>query len=305
MYNSSKWSQNGITIAGGNGSGNDISQLYNPLSVCIDDDDQTVYIADYWNNRILSWKLGAISGQIVVNGTTERDRIDQLNCPRDVIINKKTDSLIICDKGNRQVVQWPLRNGIQGETIISDIDCWGVAMDSHGYLYVSDYNRHEVQRWQIGDTKGTVVAGGNGQGKRLDQLNSPTYIFVDHEQSVYISDRYNHRVMKWKLDAKEGIIVAGNLTEGNSLKQLSYPTGIAVDHLGAVYVADSNNHRIMRWPKEAIQGSIAVGGNEHGEKSNQLYNPWGISFDRQSNLYVADNANHRIQKFNINSSLNL
>jgi sugar lactone lactonase YvrE len=303
INNNTRWIQNGITIAGGNGSGNELSQLYNPLSVCIDDNDQTIYIADYWNNRIIEWKSGAINGQIIVSGTIQKNQIDQLNCPRDVILDKKTDSLIICDIGNRQVVQWPRHNGTKGKTIISDIDCWGLAMDSHGYLYVSDNNKHEVKRWRIGDTNGTVVAGGNGPGNRLDQLNYPTYIFVDREQSVYVSDRYNHRVMKWKLGAKEGIIVAGNQTEGNSLKQLSYPTGIVVDQLGAVYVADSNNHRVMRWSKEAVQGSIIVGGNGHGEQSNQLYNPWGLSFDRQCNLYVADNANHRIQKFNVDSNL--
>jgi sugar lactone lactonase YvrE len=303
LYNRSRWTQNGITFAGGNGSGNEINQLYNPLSVCVDDDNQTVYIADYWNNRIVEWKSGALSGQTVVSGTIQRNQTDQLNCPGDVIVDKKTDSLIICDIGNRQVVQWPRRNGTEGKTIISDIDCWGLAMDTHGYIYVSDYNKHEVKRWRIGDKNGKVVAGSNGQGNGLDQLNYPTYIFVDSEQSVYVSDRYNHRVMKWKLGAKEGIIVAGNQTEGNSLKQLSYPTGIVIDQLGTVYVADSNNHRIVRWQKEAIQGSIVVGGNGHGEQSNQLYNPWGLSFDRQGNIYVADNANHRIQKFNIDSNL--
>jgi sugar lactone lactonase YvrE len=272
------------------------------LSICVDD-EQTVYIADYWNNRIMKWKSGAIKGEIVVNGTPQRNRTDQLNCPRDVILDKKTDSLIICDTGNRQVIQWPRRNGIMGKTMIFDIDCWGAAMDSHGYLYVSDYNKHEVRRWRIGDTTGIVVAGGNGAGNRLDQLNNPTYIFVDRDQSIYVSDRYNHRVMKWKLGAKEGVIVAGNQTEGNTLQQLSHPTGIVIDQLGTVYVADSNNHRVMRWSKGATKGSIAVGGDGHGEQPNQLYNPWGLSFDRQNNLYVADNANHRIQKFNIDLTL--
>ncbi len=300
INNHTTWRQNGITVAGGHGSGHETNQLYNPLSICVDDDDQTIYIADYWNNRIMKWKAGAINGEIVVNGTVETNRKEQLNCPRDVLIDKKTDSLIICDSGNRQVVQWSRRIGLKGKTIISDIDCWGLAMDTHGYLYVSDCNKHEVRRWQLGDTtKGVVVAGGNGPGNRPNQLNHPTYIYVDDEQSVYVSDRHNHRVMKWTLGAKEGILVAGNETEGNSFKQLSQPTGIAVDHLGTVYVADFNNHRIMYWSKGAIKGNIVVGGNGHGEKSNQLYNPWGICLDRQGDLYVADNANHRIQKFNI------
>ena len=295
---------NGITIAGGNESGHQMNQLYNPLSVRVDENanQETVYIVDHWNHRIMKWDVGVKNGTVAVNGAPQKNQVDQLNCPKDIVMDKKTNSLIICDLGNRQVVQWPCRNGTKGKTIISNIDCWGVAIDSQGYIYISDYNKHEVQRWRIGDTKGVVVAGGNGQGNRLDQLNGPTQLFVDHEQSLYISDRYNHRVMKWKLGAKQGMIVAGNEKEGSSLRQLSHPTGILVDQMGTVYVADSNNHRVMCWPKGAIKGSIAVGGNGHGEKVNQLYNPWGLSFDQHNNLYVADTANHRIQKFHVDSS---
>ena len=296
--------QDGDTIAGGNGQGHEVSQLYNPLSLCVDD-DQTVYIADHWNNRIVKWTWGATSGQIILGGSMQSNRIYQLNGPKDVILDKENDCLFISDAGNRQVVRWSLRNGIQPETIIPDIDCWGLAIDNHGYIYVSDYIKHEVRRWRIDEiTDEIIVAGGNGQGARYDQLDYPTYIFVDHEQSVYISDRFNHRVMKWKLNAKQGIIVAGCQIEGNSEKQLSHPTGIVVDQLGSVYVADSNNGRIMRWPKGATKGNIVVGGNGRGEQPNQLYNPWGLSFDRQGNLYVADNANHRIQKFQIDLSRN-
>ena len=50
-------------------------------------------------------------------------------------------------------------------------------MDQDGYLYVSDKEKHEVRRWKIGDIYGTLVAGGNGAGDHLNQLNCPTDIF--------------------------------------------------------------------------------------------------------------------------------
>jgi hypothetical protein len=93
-------------------------------------------------------------------------------------------------------------------------------MDKDGYLYVSNGNKHEVRRWKIGDKNGTVVAGGNGQGPRLDQLNDPGYIFVDENHSVYVSDWGNHRVMKWPKGAREGIVVAGGQGGGSDLTQL-------------------------------------------------------------------------------------
>ncbi|CAF5161557.1 unnamed protein product, partial [Rotaria sp. Silwood1] len=133
----------------------------------------------------------------------------QLKFPRDVIIDKDSDSLIISDWGNKRVTQWLRRNGTRGETIISNITCGSLTKDDNGFLYVVDEGKYEVRRYKIGDTQGTVVAGGNGKGNRLDQLSKPRYVFIDRDQSVYVSDRDNHRVMKWEEGVKQGIVVAG------------------------------------------------------------------------------------------------
>ncbi|CAF1381323.1 unnamed protein product [Adineta steineri] len=294
-----KWKQHGITIAGGNGDGNQLNQLSLPQGIYVDDDHQTIYIANYGNHRIVEWKYGAKNGQIVAGGNGKGNRSDQLNHPIDVIIDKKNDSLIICDYGNRRVIRWSCQNGTNGGTIISDIDCRGLTMDNNGNLYVSDWRKHEVRRWKQGERKGRIVAGGNGKGNHLNQLNHPTYIYVDEDYLVYVSDANNHRVMKWMKGAKEGIVVAGGKGEGNSLTQLSNPQGVTVDHLGNVYVAGSGNERVMRWCEGSCEGSIAVGGNREGEQPNQLSYLRGLSFDVQGNLYVVDQGNDRIQKFEI------
>ncbi|CAF1481119.1 unnamed protein product [Rotaria sp. Silwood1] len=259
-----RWLQNGITVAGGTQRVNRLNQLYYPWGICIHDDEHTMYIADTFNHRIIEWKYGATNGQVVAGGNGAGNRMDQLNVPTDVIIDKENDCLIICDQGNSRV--------------------------------------HEVRRWRIGDSYGIVVAGGHGQGHRLDQLNSPCYIFVDQDYSVYTSDEKNHRVMKWIKGATEGIIVVGSQGQGNGLAQLSCPRGVIVDQLGTVYVADCDNNRVMCWSKEAKQGTIVVGGNNEGKQSNQLYYPQDLSFDRQYNLYVVDYGNDRMQRFNIDSS---
>ena len=66
-----------------------------------------------------------------------------------------------------------------------------------------------MRRYRRGECQGTVVAGGNGKGNRLDQLSNPANVFVDRDHSVYVSDWGNHRVMKWMEGRKEGIVVAG------------------------------------------------------------------------------------------------
>ncbi|CAF5026536.1 unnamed protein product [Rotaria sp. Silwood1] len=257
-----------------------MDQLSAPNGLCVDN-DQIIYIAECPNHRIAEWTCGATTGRVVAGGNGKGNRSDQLSGPADVIIDKERDSLIICDYHSKRVVRWPRQNDITGETIISNVGCWGLTMDDDGFLYVVDYDNHEVRRYRMGESQGTVVAGGNGQGNRLDQLNQPTYVFVDYDHSVYVSDCENHRVMKWMEGAKQGIVVAGGRGQGNCLTQLSNPRGIIVDQLGTVYIADHKNHRIVRWPQAATQGNIIVGENGGGSDLNQLSAPIGLSFDQE------------------------
>ncbi|CAF1674564.1 unnamed protein product [Rotaria magnacalcarata] len=295
-----KWTQNGVTIAGGNGKGNATNQLKNPLSLFVDD-DQTVVVADTYNHRVMQWKNGdTTNGQVVAGGKGYGKGFNQLYQPRDALIDKETNSLIICEAGNQRVLRWYRRSGAtQEEILIDNISCWGLPMDEQRYIYVSDIGKLEVRRYQLGEKNGTLAAGGNGQGDGLNQLNWPTYLFVDRQHNVYVSDRDNHRVMKWNKDAKEGIVIAGGQGKGNALTQLYLPNGIFVDTLGTLYVADYGNDRVMRWTQGVNQGTIIVGGNGEGAGANQFNGPVGLSFDRHGNIFVVDYDNHRVQRFTI------
>ena len=240
-----RWSQHGVTVAGGNGYGNAVNQLDEPHGLDIDDDNQSIVIADWENDRIVEWKIGAINGKVIAGGRGKGNRLDQLYFPTDVLIDKETNSLFIADRWNRRVVRWSQsQDTTQGEVIVDNISCRGLAIDHQRYLYVSDTAKNEVRRYTMGDKNGIVVAGGNGKGNQLNQLNCPTCLFVDEEQAVYVSDRDNHRVMKWKKDAKEGIVVAGRQGQGRVLTQLSYPNGLFVDTSSTIYVADARNSRV-------------------------------------------------------------
>ena len=48
-----RWSQNGVTVAGGNGKGAGTNQLSFPYGLDIDDDNQSIVIADCGNGRIV------------------------------------------------------------------------------------------------------------------------------------------------------------------------------------------------------------------------------------------------------------
>ena len=205
-----RWSQNGVTVDGGNGCGNAINQFSRPFGLDVDDDNQSIVIADTYDHRIVEWKIGASNEKVIAGGQGEGNRLDQLIYPTDVLIDKETNSLFIADRSNRQVVRWSRRQETtQGEVIVDNIDCWGLAMDHQRHLYVSDIVEREVRRYTIGDKNGIVVAGGNGRGDQLNQLDYPTHLFVDEEQAVYVSDHKNYRVMKLSKDASQDIAVAG------------------------------------------------------------------------------------------------
>ncbi|CAF2143810.1 unnamed protein product [Rotaria magnacalcarata] len=249
----------------------------------------------------MQWKNGdTTNGHVVAGGNGQGNGLNQLNGPTDVLIDKETDSLIICDESNHRVVRWSRRSDTtQGEILIDKIACFGLAMDEQKNLYVSDYGKHEVRRYQLGENIGTLVAGGNGRGNGLNQLNYPTYLFVNRQQNVYVSDNGNHRVMKWNKGSKEGIVVAGGQGQGSALTQLYRPRGLFVDTVGTLYVADASNNRVMRWTQGANQGTVIVGGNGPGAGVNQFNFPTGLSFDRHGNLYVVDYGNNRVQRFSI------
>ena len=245
----------------------------------------------------MEWKFDATSGKLLAGIGDYGNETNQLNWPTSVILDKEKKNLIICDMDNRRVMKWPRQYGKHGEIIISNIDCYALAIDNNGDIYVADCKKNEVRRWKINDTYGTLVAGGNQKGNSLNQLNFPVFVFVDEDYSVYVSELYNNRVTKWLKGAKEGIVVAIDHENPFNFS----PWGSFVDHLGTVYVADIYHDRIMRWSKGATQGDIAIAGYGCGGKPNQLCRPSDLALDRQGNLYVVDSSyNSRIQRFNIN-----
>ncbi|CAF4161864.1 unnamed protein product, partial [Adineta steineri] len=127
-----KWKQNAITVAGGNGQGQELNQLNWSARIFIDE-MKNVFIVDHHNHRIVVWNYNAQEAQIIAGGNRQGSRMNQLNYPTDVIIDQQNDSIIIADHGNRRVIQWLNQNQ---QILINNIDCFGLAMDRNGFLYV-------------------------------------------------------------------------------------------------------------------------------------------------------------------------
>jgi len=63
--------------------------------------------------------------------------------------------------------------------------------------------------WKHGAIEGKVVAGGNGQGDALNQLNLASSFCLDKDckgqtMGFFIADAQNKRIVYWELGATEG-----------------------------------------------------------------------------------------------------
>ncbi|CAF1178396.1 unnamed protein product [Adineta steineri] len=194
-----KYNQQGITVAGGNGEGDGLNQLFDPSNIIIDE-NKAILIVDKGNDRIVEWKYGSNNGQIIAGGNRTGDENDQLCYLMDMIDDKENDALIIFEFGKNRIVRWFRKNQTYHKILVFGVLPIHLAMDKNGSIYISEIGQNEVRRWKDGDTThGILVAGGNGKGEESNQLNSPTHLSFDDEGNLYVVDQYNHRIQKFQI----------------------------------------------------------------------------------------------------------
>ena len=173
----------------------------------------------------------------------------------------------------------------------------GIGIDANGSILVVDTVNNQISGFNKSTIDGGKVAGGNGTGNGLNQLNKPAGIFVDDFGNLFITDQLNNRVMRYAPGSNTGFLIAGGNGVGNKSNQLNNPKDVFVDAAGYVYIADAGNNRIQKWAQGGVVGETVAGGLGIGNDSTKFNSPQAVCVDQFFNIYVADSANHRIQKF--------
>jgi hypothetical protein len=200
----------------------------------------------------------------------------------------------------------------------------GIATDSTGNLYVSDYS--VIRKITVSGVVSTLAGSqggigfGDGTGAAAG-FATPTGVATDSEGNVYVADSSNCNIRKI---TPAGVVttLAVSMSEDStsdgtgSQAYFSNPNGIATDNLGNIYVNDEGIIRkitsagvvtsiaggggIGTWYFGSFiyASNINYGGSADGvglEASFSIFST-GLASDSAGNLYVADTNNNTIRK---------
>ncbi|CAF1465532.1 unnamed protein product [Rotaria sp. Silwood1] len=96
-----KGAKEGIVVAGGQGEGKALAQLYHPEGLFVDTLG-TIYVADSWNDRVLRWPKGAQQGTVIVGGNGKGAGANQFNGFRGLSFDRQ-GNLYVVDLLNHRV----------------------------------------------------------------------------------------------------------------------------------------------------------------------------------------------------------
>ena len=292
----------------------DAMGLLFPAGVAIDNSSSPphLYVADQNNNRVLGW----LNAQSFSNGA-----------PADIVIGEP----------NFFAVAPPAASGGRQCPVASALNlCFprGVAVDSHGNLYVADTSYNRVLEYQtpfVSKGRADLVLGQGGNFTTsdcnpaliaADSLCGPVAVALDASGNLYVSDSGNNRVLEYNnplsADGKADLVFgqSGSFATGLCNKggigaaTLCSPTGLAVDPTGNLYVADSANNRVLMYDKpltsRSTSANLVLGQsgftgslcNPSGSATSAgLCQPAYVALDAAGDVFVSDNGNSRVLEF--------
>ena len=235
--------------------------------------------------------LTSSTGITVAGGNGVGYAPNQINRPFGIFMDA-SNNLYVVDETNHRIQKWApgATAGVTvAESMLADPNC--VFVDASGNIYVSDLLLNSVIKFPAGSnasTPGVTIAGGNGIGNALNQLNSPRYMYVDPNGNLFVVDQYNERVLEFpngSSSATNGIIIVSNLIN---------PIGLFGEPNGILYIGQGGNGSVLKWVVATGVGNIVAGGNGLGSADNQFGGTGEIYVDATGNIYVADEVNNRV-----------
>ena len=324
------------------------SRVFNPGGVIVDRSvrPNRVYVYDGGNSRVLALNhLGTCAG-----GTSAgADCTTNSDCPAstctiisgnraDLVIGQPgLDGYAACN-GDSNYQRYPNRAPASATTLCSMPEdqvspseggsMANMAVDSHGNLYVPDWDNHRVLLYFspfetdtfADDVWGQADFSGNdcNEGRGVFQPDSRSLCFrspfnegfvggvgLDAAGNLWVANNQNNRVLRFPYDPAKGR--AGHVADlvlgqssfisgysGSTLNRMHAPAAVRVSPSnGWLYVADSLNDRMLIFKPPFTSGMPASGTLGSG-----LRLPAAIEFDLEGNIWISDAVNNQLLRFN-------
>ncbi|CAF1228183.1 unnamed protein product [Adineta steineri] len=305
--------QVGTVVAGNaNGtSGDALNTLSYPYALTIGIDN-SIYVSDFNNNRVLQFQEGSLTGSLVAGTGIAGTSSNQLLGPMGIYIDTSFN-LYVTDDINYRLMFWPKNSsfgirvagsGSSGNTLSSFGLVGGIFLDSQKNIYVCDRDNNRIMRFSPNITDATIVAGTGVSGNGNQQLNAPFGLYFDEVNSyLYVSDSNNHRIQRYHVGVSlNGTTVAGGNGHGAGSNQLNTPYGLCISTINNyIYIIDSGNNRVQRWSFGATYGVTIVGnGAIIRNDSTSLQGATDVKLSiNGSNLFVSETMQNRIWRFQL------
>jgi hypothetical protein len=162
----------------------------------------------------------------------------------------------------------------------------GIAIDSGGFLYVSDGDNYRVQVFTIsGGTPvySTTIGETGVTGNDNDHFAYPAHIATYGTGTVFVADADNARVQKCTYGPPWSCTTFYD--------DLNYPWGITVDSSGNVYIVDNGDGLVKQCDPTGTVCATVV------DENDGLVDPNDVVVDAGGNLYISEWARYRVSKY--------
>jgi DNA-binding beta-propeller fold protein YncE len=305
-YRIQKFTSDGAFVAKWGTQGSGDGQFGYPYGIAVDGSGY-VQVTDYYNHRVQKFTS---NGQFVAKWGTQGSGDGQFSYPQCIVVDSSgyvylpdvnTNRIQKFTSDGQFVTKWGSQGSGDGQFDFASASFAGIAVDSSGYVYVTEYGNQRVQKFT---SNGIFVAkwgcGGTGDG----QFYKPYDIAFDSSGNAYVTDLQNNRVQKFTSD---GQFVTKWGSYGTGDGQFRSPRSIAVDGSGNVYVLEDYfgggyvemvQFRVQKFTSSnGISYEFMTKWGSWGTGDGQFVYPSGIAVDGSNYVYVADYGNNRIQKF--------